>query len=96
MTSHSTHRLIVEDPPHEPMSSRYRNLVELARSQEPGTWGRIATYPAATTARDAVRNLRNGKARVPAGRWEFKSGQINGRGKHGVWAKYLGPATDTD
>ena len=82
--------LVVENPAEagalRPMA---RNLLA-AKSDHPGVWVRIVAYGTGSTAANTANELRNGKRPgIPAGRWEFRSGQLED-GRYGVWAKYLG------
>ena len=54
----------------------------------PGEWARVRDAWTKKDARRFVGELRKGRMHIPAGRWEFRHGEKDGR--PGVWARYLG------
>lgn len=58
--------------------------------ERPNEWAMVADYPTERSAITTASALRNGRLRIPEGRWEFEWGPFDGRG--GLWARYLGPS----
>lgn len=51
----------------------------------------VATYGSRSSAASTVTNIKNGKRRVPAGRWVFTSKGNVDTNTSTLYAKYLGP-----
>jgi hypothetical protein len=61
--------------------------------ERPGEAARVLLC-AGPSARAQCHNLRSGKYRIPEGRWDFVSRELDqpiDGNTHGVWARYLGP-----
>jgi hypothetical protein len=56
---------------------------EWALLDEPRWWHEQAASCAARDLRSRIRYM-------PPGRWEFRSGRINGSDQWGIWARWLG------
>lgn len=48
-------------------------LEQLIKNGEQEVWYLVARYDATTGARDAAKNMRNGKIKIPRGNWRIKS-----------------------
>lgn len=79
-----------EDPP---PSARGRTSTDWSAllaplMAQPGRWARIRLYRGKTAAGTAAAELKSGKRRRPAGRWEFVGRKVDGGSV--LYARYLG------
>lgn len=62
---------------------------------DPGEWYRIAEGP-----RKSIENMasamRNGRYKIPSGKWKFASRRYEDNETGGLWARYDGPDNDPD
>lgn len=81
-----------EEEPPGPVRAAHGALLELLKvvATRPGAWARVARFDSLHSATATASLLRNGRRRVPPGRWRFE-GRRNDDGTSELWACFEGP-----